>query len=149
VEAHSSTHESRRRWMAVLAKSSSEEIERAWADLPERPAYRCVRPAEIGLVMARGRIGGSGAPFNIGEITVTRCVVELGSGGAWGFAYVAGRDPRHAELAAAFDALLQRGEEGAPRAIIERLAAACERRRRVAAAEAAETRVDFFTMVRE
>jgi alpha-D-ribose 1-methylphosphonate 5-triphosphate synthase subunit PhnG len=134
--------------MAVLAKASAMEVERAWADLPERPAYRCVRPAEIGLVMARGRIGGSGAPFNLGEITVTRCVVELGSGGAWGFAYVAGRDQRHAELAAAFDALLQRGD-AQHCAIIERLADAAERRRRMAAAAAAETRVEFFTMVRE
>ena len=135
--------------MAVLAKSSSADIERAWAELPEPPAYRCVRPAEIGLVMARGRIGGSGAAFNLGEISVTRCVVELEAGGSWGFAYVAGRDPRHAELAAVFDARLQRADCAAEREAIERLAAAAERRRRVAAAETAETRVDFFTMVRE
>lgn len=134
--------------MAVLAKSSAAELARAWAELPERPAYRCVRPAETGLVMARGRISGTGAAFNVGEMTVTRCVVALDRGSDWGFAYVAGRDPDHAELAAAFDALLQRGDE-APRAVIERLATADERRRRIAAAEAAETRVEFFTMVRE
>src|SRR5689334_13720997 len=105
--------EARRRWMAVLAKTPGEALERAWESLPDRPAYRVVRPAEIGLVMVRGRIGGTGAPFNLGEMTATRCVVELDSGGAPGFAYVAGREPRKAELAAAFDALLQGGAAAA------------------------------------
>ena len=148
MQANTSTQESRQRWMAVLARSSAQELARAWADLPARPAYRCVRPAETGLVMARGRIGGTGAAFNVGEMTVTRCVVALEEGGAWGFAYVAGRDADHAELAAAFDALLQRGDAPSA-AAIDKLADSCERRRRVAAAEAAETRVEFFTMVRE
>jgi alpha-D-ribose 1-methylphosphonate 5-triphosphate synthase subunit PhnG len=135
--------------MSVLAKASAAEIETAWNSLPERAAYRCVRPAEIGLVMTRGRICGSGGAFNLGEITVTRCVVELESGGAWGFSYVAGRDLRHAERAAAFDAVLQQGENEAAREAIDGLAAAWEKRRRIAAGEAAATKVDFFTMVRE
>jgi alpha-D-ribose 1-methylphosphonate 5-triphosphate synthase subunit PhnG len=135
--------------MAVLAKASEAEIEGAWNSLPERAAYRCVRPPETGLVMTRGRIGGSGAAFNLGEITVTRCVVELAAGGAWGFSYVTGRDLRHAELAAAFDAMLQRPDGDKVRPALDRLAEAYERRRRIAAGEAAATKVEFFTMVRE
>ena len=56
--------------------------------------------------MARGRPGGDGAPFNLGEMTVTRCTVRL-EDGTVGHAYVAGRDMRQAELAAVLDAVLQ------------------------------------------
>ena len=56
--------------------------------------------------MVRGRAGGGGAPFNLGEMTATRCTVRT-DGGFVGHAYVAGRDERLAELAALVDALLQ------------------------------------------
>src|SRR5262249_60597827 len=84
----------RRRWMSVRAQATGAEIERAWQALPERPEYRVVRRPEVGLVMVRARAGGSGAPFNLGEMTVTRCTVDLPSGMA-GHGYVAGRNVRH------------------------------------------------------
>ena len=142
-------HAARRRWMSVLAQATGAEIERAWQALPERPEYRMVRRPEVGLVMVRGRAGGSGAPFNLGEMTVTRCTVDLPSGMA-GHGYVAGRNARHAELAAVFDALLQdpllttRLEE----AVIAPLEAGQRERRRQMAARSAPTRVEFFTLVR-
>lgn len=142
-------HAARRRWISVLAQATGAEIERAWQALPERPEYRVVRRPEVGLVMVRGRAGGSGAPFNLGEMTVTRCTVDLPSGMA-GHGYVAGRNVRHAELAAVFDALLQdpllatRLEE----AVIAPLEAGQRERRRQMAARSAPTRVEFFTLVR-
>ena len=142
-------HAARRRWMSILAQATGAEIERAWQALPERPEYHVVRRPEVGLVMVRGRAGGSGAPFNLGEMTVTRCSVDLPSGMA-GHGYVAGRDVRHAELAAVFDALLQdplltaRLEE----AVIAPLEAGQRERRRQMAARSAPTRVEFFTLVR-
>ncbi len=142
-------HAARQRWMSVLAQATGAEIERAWQALPERPEYRVVRRPEVGLVMVRARAGGSGAPFNLGEMTVTRCTVDLPSGMA-GHAYVAGRNVRHAELAAVFDALLQdpllttRLEE----AVIAPLEAGQRERRRQVAARSAPTRVEFFTLVR-
>jgi alpha-D-ribose 1-methylphosphonate 5-triphosphate synthase subunit PhnG len=139
----------RRRWMSVLAQASGAEVERAWRALTERPAYRVVRKPEVGLVMVRGRAGGSGAPFNLGEMTVTRCTVDLPSGIA-GHAYVAGRDPRHAELAAVFDALLQDPLHAAQleERVIAPLEAGQQERRRQVAARSAPTRVEFFTLVR-
>jgi alpha-D-ribose 1-methylphosphonate 5-triphosphate synthase subunit PhnG len=99
--------------------------------------------------MVRGRAGGTGPRFNLGEMTVTRCSVTL-EDGAVGHAYVRGRDPRHAELAALFDALLQddarRG--GLERAVVEPLARARAARRRAAVEHVAPSRVEFFTMVR-
>jgi alpha-D-ribose 1-methylphosphonate 5-triphosphate synthase subunit PhnG len=135
--------------MSALAQAEAGAVEAAWAGLDPRPRYRVLRAPELGLVMVRGRAGGTGAPFNLGEMTVTRCSVELGDGRV-GHAYVAGRDGRHAETAAVFDALLQ---DEARRAellsqVIEPLLEAREARRRQARASAATTRVDFFTMVR-
>ena len=135
--------------MAILAKAQLAEVEGAWARLPEPPRYRILRGPETGLVMVRGRIGGSGAPFNVGEMSVTRCTVELERGGAPGHAYVAGRSERHATLAAVLDALLQENAAGPAVDMIESLAAAQLERRRLAAAKVATSRVEFFTMVRE
>jgi len=142
-------HAARRRWMSVLAQATGAEIERAWQALAERPEYRVVRRPEVGLVMVRGRAGGSGAPFNLGEMTVTRCTVDLPSGMA-GHGYVAGRNVRHAELAAVFDALLQDPllTAGIEESVIGPLEAIQRERRRQLAARSAATRVEFFTLVR-
>ncbi|HYG88137.1 MAG TPA: phosphonate C-P lyase system protein PhnG [Azospirillum sp.] len=140
--------EDRRRWMGVLAKAAPDDLAAAWERLAPKPAYELLRRPETGLVMVRGRTGGDGAPFNLGEMTVTRCSVRLG-GGIVGHAWVAGRRTDHAERAAVLDALMQdpvRRAEVAP--AIDRLEAAHAARRERAAREAAATRVDFFTMVR-
>jgi alpha-D-ribose 1-methylphosphonate 5-triphosphate synthase subunit PhnG len=139
----------RRRWMAVLARAGADDLEAAWAGLGDRPDYRIVRGPEVGLVMVRGRAGGTGVRFNLGEMTVTRCTVELDDGTV-GHAYVRGRHRRHAELAAALDAMLQ---APARRAAVEArvvapLAAEQAARRRTAEARAAATRVEFLTLVR-
>ncbi len=104
---HSAPHPDpeRRHWMAVRARAEAEAIAALLAPLPAFPAHEKLRPAETGLVMVRGRAGGDGAPFNLGEMTVTRCAVRLGE--TVGHAYVAGRDKRQAELAAVLDAALQ------------------------------------------
>ncbi len=139
----------RARWISALAQAEAPAVEAAWAALPEKPSYRLLRAPETGLVMVQGRAGGTGAPFNLGEMTVTRCSVELPDGTV-GHAYVAGRDARHAETAAVLDALLQ--EPGAratlEETVVEPLLAAGEARSRAARARAAATRVEFFTMVR-
>jgi alpha-D-ribose 1-methylphosphonate 5-triphosphate synthase subunit PhnG len=101
----------RQRWLAVLAKASLAELEAAWGELADKPRYRILRQSETGLVMVRGRIAGTGQPFNLGEMTMTRAAVQLlaAAGGAshTGFGHVAGRSRRRAELVALFDALLQ------------------------------------------
>jgi alpha-D-ribose 1-methylphosphonate 5-triphosphate synthase subunit PhnG len=98
--------------------------------------------------MVRGRAGGTGAAFNVGEATVTRCTVETESGHV-GHAYVLGRDHAHAEAAAVCDAMLQ-DERQRPllTALLAALEAAQLQDAERKAAEAAATRVEFFTMVR-
>ena len=135
--------------MSVLALASTEELEAAWRRLPPAPAHRVLRPAEVGLVMVRARAGGTGTRFNLGEMTVTRCSVELPDGTV-GHGYVGGRRRRHAELAAVLDALLQdpRQRPALEAEIVAPLARAQAERRRAVVARSAPTRVDFFTMVR-
>jgi len=138
----------RQRWMSVLAQAAPEDVEESWNELEERPAYRLLRRPEIGSVMVRGRAGGTGAPFCLGEMTVTRCSVALD--GRVGHAYVQGRSAPHAERAAVFDALLQDPLRRASleMTVIEPLAERREAVRRKMAARVAGTRVEFFTMVR-
>ena len=110
-------------------------------------AYRRLRGPESGLLMVRGRAGGGGAKFNLGEMTVTRCTVRTEAGQV-GHAYVAGRDARQAELAAVFDALLQDpARRDALRAgVIAELAAVQAAARADVAQKAAATKVQFFAM---
>ena len=91
----------RRAMLAALAAAEIETLDAAWAALAPQPAWRWLRRPETGLVMVRGRAGGSGAPFNLGEVPVTRCAVALDDGVA-GFGWVMGRVPRKAWLVAVF-----------------------------------------------
>lgn len=139
----------RRRALAILARAEPEELVEAWKGLSPQPAFETVRRPEYGLMMVRGRIGGGGAPFNLGEVTVTRCVVRLDSGEV-GLGNVLGRDVGRAELVARFDALAQAERY---RAYVEAnvLGPIAERARRdddATRRETAATRVNFFTMVR-
>ena len=99
--------------------------------------------------MVRGRVGGDGAPFNLGEATVSRAAVRLSTGEV-GFGYTLGRDREKAKLIALCDAMVQSDEFAS---VIEsqivaplRMAMIDKRNRKVA--EAAATRVDFYTLVR-
>jgi alpha-D-ribose 1-methylphosphonate 5-triphosphate synthase subunit PhnG len=133
--------------MGVLARASAAEIAERLDALPPAPGHRRLRGPETGLVMVRGRAGGDGAPFNLGEMTVTRCTVRL-EDGTLGHAYVAGRDARQAELAALVDALMQDGTRRhvVAQAVIAPLQEAQAARRATEARRAAATRVEFFTM---
>ena len=135
--------------MGLLAKAALEDLESAWSALDEKPSWRWLRKPETGLVMLRGRAGGTGQAFNLGEMSVTRCVLVTEAGHT-GHAYVAGSDSRHAELAALFDALLQ--DEARQSTLDEALLTPLKRKRQEAehgrAEAVASSKVEFFTMVR-
>ena len=134
--------------MAVLAQSDTAAIA-ACLESIALPAHEDLREPENGLVMVRGRIGGDGAPFNLGEATVSRAAVRLSSGEV-GFGYTLGRDRRKAEMIALCDALVQSEQfAGLVEAkVIAPLRAAISAKRSRKSAEAAATRVDFYTLVR-
>lgn len=138
---------SRQRWMAILARASAAEMTSLLAHCPELPDFTVLRGPQSGLVMLRGRAGGAGGPFNLGEMTVTRCTVRT-PGGQFGHAYVAGRDPAQAELAARLDAALQdpARHDAIEAHVVARLEHAQAASREADAERAAATRVQFFTM---
>ena len=141
--------EARRRAMALIAKARADELAAPIAEVAQTRAARELKPVETGLVMLRGRIGGDGAPFNLGEATVTRAIIELDTGER-GFAHILGRDHKRARLAALADALWQRDETRAriETAILAPVAARLAAEAAKTRAETAATRVDFFTLVR-
>jgi alpha-D-ribose 1-methylphosphonate 5-triphosphate synthase subunit PhnG len=134
--------------MAVLAHSAAADIACRLADIA-LPDHETLREPENGIVMVRGRIGGDGAPFNLGEATVSRAAVRL-STGEIGFGYTLGRDREKARLIALCDAMVQSAELSAAveAKVVAPLRAAMIEQRNRKAAETAATRVDFYTLVR-
>lgn len=133
--------------LGVYARATAKELDEALERLGRPGKVEDLRPPELGLVMARARMGGTGAPFNAGEVSVTRAAVRL-PGGEVGIAYQLGRDKAKARSAALLDALWQTARRSEVEAALDpiraRIAdAQIRKERRVAA-----TRVDFFTMVR-
>lgn len=139
----------RRLWLSVLAKAPADRLETLFETLPEQPTWSTIRPAETGMVMVRGRVGGDGNRFNLGEMTMTRGAVRLGNG-VTGLGYVQGRSRRHAELTAVLDAMLQSPETHSliSERIIGPLAREQQAAREIRARKAAATKVEFFTMTR-
>ena len=139
--------EDRRTWMGVLARARPEQL----ADLLPADSDNgavILRQPEIGTVMVQGRIGALGGPFNLGEMTVTRCSLRL-ENGAVGHAHVQGRSTDHARRAALVDALMQTDRAAQLRRdVLEPLMRDESGRRRARAEKAAATKVEFFTLVR-
>jgi alpha-D-ribose 1-methylphosphonate 5-triphosphate synthase subunit PhnG len=138
----------RKQAMAVLAHSDAVDIS-GRLDAIALPAHENLREPENGLVMVRGRIGGDGAPFNLGEATVSRAAVRLSTGEV-GFGYTLGRDRQKAQMIALCDAMVQSDQfAGSVEAnVIAPLRAAIVAKQNRQAAETAATRVDFYTLVR-
>jgi alpha-D-ribose 1-methylphosphonate 5-triphosphate synthase subunit PhnG len=134
--------------MAVLAHSGAVDIAGRLAAIP-LPDHESLREPENGLVMVRGRVGGDGAPFNLGEATVSRAAVRLSTGEV-GFGYTLGRDRQKAQMIALCDALIQSADHAGTveTHVLAPLRATIAAEQNRKAAETAATRVDFYTMVR-
>jgi alpha-D-ribose 1-methylphosphonate 5-triphosphate synthase subunit PhnG len=140
--------EERRAAMRLCAEATRAELAAALETLAPVPEAGDLRRPETGLVMLRGRTGGEGAPFNLGEASVVRAAVRL-EGGGTGFAYHLGRDAARARQAAILDALWQqKARRQAVEAALAPVAARLAAEAALAARRTAATRVNFFTMVR-
>jgi len=134
-------------WMGILAQSDAAELAQLaapWLDTP----VTVQRAPEIGTAMVRGRMGGTGGAFNLGEVTVVRCSVSTQTG-LTGHAYVQGRDKTKAKHCALLDALLQGPEgESLQSQVIQPLQSSLAEKRDIESRKAAATQVDFFTLAR-
>lgn len=138
----------RKAWMSLMAKAPEGRVAELLDQAMTRPQFTWLRAPEVGSVMVRGRAGGTGAPFNLGEMTVTRCALKLDTGEV-GHAYVQGRRKADAEASALVDALMQTdAADGLREALLNPLETDLMARRSTRAGKAAATKVDFFTMVR-
>jgi alpha-D-ribose 1-methylphosphonate 5-triphosphate synthase subunit PhnG len=139
----------RQRYLAILARATSAELEAAKLLLGEIDDVHYVRPAEVGMSMLRGRIGGTGDAFNLGEATVTRCALRVGRS-PLGVGYTLGRERRKAELIALFDSLLQDSGRSAfiQREVVDVMAQRQSSQAQAARQAAESSKVEFFTFVR-
>lgn len=141
-------HHPRAHWMSLLANAPLASLAAAADTFGPLPQPLWLRRPEIGLAMVRARTGGTGAQFNLGDMSITRCTLRLPSG-EMGVAYIAGRELRHAELAAMFDALMQTEARGrVEQLVLQPLEQLLNERRAMARAQAQSTKVEFMTMVR-
>ncbi len=140
--------------MALLARAPEDFLE-------QHLASHCLgnlewlRPAETGLMMVQGRAGGTGSRFNLGEVSLTRCVLKLDTQLTQcqqvGVAYVMGSSHRHAQLAAVADALLQEPalHEHWDQLLLRPLSQLLSEQKQESNAQAQATKVEFFTVARE
>lgn len=138
-------------WLAALSQAPCDSLAQLAATALEGHAFEFLRAPESGLVMLRGRIGNSGDRFNLGEATVTRCVVRyVGADGrrSAGVGYVLGRDAEHATRVAKLDALLQQPEhhDTLMRDLVLPLHRATCDAREAARSRAESSRVHFSTL---
>lgn len=136
----------RQGWLGVLARASAAEIDAGLRALPVLPPFARLRGPEAGMAMVRGRMGGGGDAFNMGELTIARCSIR-DEAGRIGHGYAAGRDLAQVELIARLDAVLQDSWLHAIyEPLVRSLAAAQADRRAATEAKAAATEVKFFTL---
>lgn len=147
----------RPQWMRLLALAPEGTLRDLLQPLAQAVSYTFLRRPEAGLLMVEGKTDGT--RFNLGEMFVTRCAVSLSHPPAQagepgrpvqGYAWICGNRPRHAELAALGDALMQ-----LPGYATRLRADLFDHLRDLEKQEAAEgerqiapTRVNFFTLAR-
>ena len=140
----------RQHWLSVLARAPRAALA-AQAGQLALESFESLRAPETGRAMVRARIGNQGNRFNLGEATLTRCVVRhRGAHGAVsaGVGYVLGRDAERAGWVARFDALLQQPEHHTRlmRELVEPLARLVDAANAAQRARTAASRVQFFTL---
>lgn len=164
----------RQQLLSVLSVSEFSVIQSYWEKLSITPRYSLLKSPEVGMTMVRAKTGGTGQPFNMGEMTVTRTVIRLDSdvdsevssmvnseansvgntinrqSNIIGFGYTAGRNTQKSELIAVIDAYCQLPEYEAliTENVIEPLQHIREQQQHDQAAQVNATKVNFFTMVR-
>jgi alpha-D-ribose 1-methylphosphonate 5-triphosphate synthase subunit PhnG len=144
----------RQAWLRTLALAEPGLLARLADTVLTDYRFETLRAPETGLVLLRARIGGDGDRFNLGEATVSRCVLRhLAPDGraVAGVGHVLGRDVERARRVAALDALLQRDDlhDTLAAALLQPLADDTARRQAAERSATEATRVRFFTLMPE
>ncbi len=139
----------RQKWMQLLADADVADLKVEYDRMVKPVSYEFLIRPETGMVMVRGRADGTGTPFCLGEMTVTRCMVQV-MDHTQGYAMVPGSNQEHARLAAFFDALLQIPAFHDPltNTLMQTLKTRDRQRSQTLAREISDTKVTFFTLKR-
>jgi alpha-D-ribose 1-methylphosphonate 5-triphosphate synthase subunit PhnG len=142
--------EERQAWLSVLAHAPRAALAGHAQACALGQAFDWLREPETGLALVRARIANRGDRFNLGEVTLTRCIARVSVGGhaTAGVGHVLGRDEQRARWVAQLDAMLQQpslhqqllSEVIAPLRALREAALAQEQARHAA------SRVAFYTL---
>lgn len=143
----------RQAWLSVLAHAPRDAL----AEHAERcslgQAFDWLREPETGLALVRARIANRGDRFNLGEVTLTRCIarVSLDGHATAGVGHVLGRDAQRARWVAQLDALLQQPtlQEHLLAEVLAPLRALRQAKLAQEQARHAASRVSFYTLQSE
>lgn len=143
------TKKDRRKWIGLLGSADPQDLEAARKKLADKVDITFVVKPETGMIMVQAKADGSNGRFNLGEVTVSRCVLEIKKN-FMGTSWIMGSDLRHAELAALFDALLQDPDthDRLATTLIKELKEKQTAKNKQLAQDASDTRVEFFTLKR-
>ena len=146
-------YRARQQWLSVLAHAPRASLQQLLCPLMTGLQFEPLRAPEVGLTMLRARAGNSGERFNLGEATLTRCVLRFQSEAllSVGVGYVLGRDIERATWVAQADALLQQPTWGErlQAELIAPLRALTQAQRSRQASQTAASRVQFYTLQAE
>jgi alpha-D-ribose 1-methylphosphonate 5-triphosphate synthase subunit PhnG len=151
TKAESNQHTAQRQaWLAALAHAPRAALALHAPAAVRDFQFNWLREPEIGLAMVRARISNQGDRFNLGEVTLTRCIarVEVQGHATAGVGHTLGRDDERARWIAQLDALLQQPtlHDALQQQVIAPL---CEARNAAVADEHARhaaSRVAFYTL---
>ncbi len=143
------TEKNRKEWIGLLGSADPMDLEAAKKELIKGMDITHVVKPETGMIMVQAKADGSNGRFNLGEVTVSRCVLEVKKK-YMGTSWVMGSDLRHAELAALFDGMLQDPvtHDKLAATLIKQLRIKQTAKNERLAQDAADTRVEFFTLKR-
>ena len=135
--------------LSVLAKASLSNMLENWKKINVDATFTFLKKPEVGMAMVRAQAGGGSENFNMGEMTMTRCVIRLDSDEV-GYGFVAGRSKKKSELMAIIDACWQK--ESLRNIIEEKIIEPLDLLQIISAQKIADntktSKVNFFTMVR-
>jgi alpha-D-ribose 1-methylphosphonate 5-triphosphate synthase subunit PhnG len=139
--------ETRAYQLSIFSKTNESLLKNSLDHINFKENYDVLLGPEIGSIMIQGRAGGTGDKFNLGEATLTKCIVKFQE--KTGYSYHLGRNLIKSEYGAILDALMQIESYHSKLLIyVKEFQEQIQKEKIKIIADSSESKVDFFTMVR-
>ena len=134
-------------WIPIFSKTSEDLLKNSLDHINFKENYDVLLGPEVGSIMIQGRAGGTGDKFNLGEATLTKCIVKFQE--KTGYSYHLGRNLIKSEYGAILDALMQiESYHSKLLMYVKEFQEEIQKEKTKIIAGSSESKVDFFTMVR-